>query len=62
MSMSSSIQTPLLPFVCWSADCFDWVWLAAFGSRPRLGLQAVNVVEIKSDNGDYRGSFECRFA
>jgi hypothetical protein len=62
MSMSSSIQTPLLPFVCWSADCFDCAGAATFGSRPRLGLQAVNVAEINSVNGDYRRCPECRFA
>ena len=62
MSMSSSIQTPLLPFICWSADCFDCAGAATFGSRPRLGLQAVNISEIELVNGDYRRGLECCFA
>ena len=45
----------------WSTDCFDCAGAATFGSRPRLGLQAVNVAEIDLVNGDYRRGLECRF-
>ena len=62
MSVSSSILTGCLPCNSWSADCFDCAGAAVFGLRPRLGLQAVNVIEIKLFNGDYRRSLECRIA
>ena len=59
MSVSSSIWTRCLPCNSSSADGFDCVGAAVFGLRPRLGLQAVNVVKISMVNGDYRRSLEC---
>jgi hypothetical protein len=62
MSVSSSIWTRCLPCNSSSADGFDCVGAAVFGLRPRLGLQAVNVTEIKLFNGDCRRSLESRIA
>ena len=61
MWLSSWIRTPFLPCICWSIDWCECAGAAAFGSRPRLGLQAVNVAEIDLVNGDYRRGLECRF-